>query len=51
MAVKNRIGVVGSGPISCAMIDAINESSNGEVMGIWGEDPILSRSLQRKRSF
>ncbi|WHY97608.1 Gfo/Idh/MocA family protein [Peribacillus simplex] len=49
MAVKNRIGVVGSGPISCAMIDAINESSNGEVMGIWGRRSHFVKELAKKK--
>ncbi|KWW20410.1 hypothetical protein AS888_18775 [Peribacillus simplex] len=47
MAVKNRIGVVGSGSISCAMIDAINESSNGELTGIWGRRVHFAKELAK----
>ncbi|MGG0847276.1 Gfo/Idh/MocA family protein [Peribacillus simplex] len=49
MAIKNRIGVVGSGPISCAMIDAINESSNGEVIGIWGRRFHFAKELAKEK--
>ncbi|MGZ9814867.1 Gfo/Idh/MocA family protein [Peribacillus simplex] len=49
MAIKNRIGVVGSGPISRAMIDAINESSNGEVIGIWGRRFHFAKELAKEK--
>ncbi|MGE6377860.1 Gfo/Idh/MocA family protein [Peribacillus muralis] len=49
MAIKNRIAVVGSGPISCAMMDAINESSNGKVMGIWGRRFHFAKELAKEK--
>ncbi|CAH0229860.1 scyllo-inositol 2-dehydrogenase (NADP(+)) [Peribacillus sp. Bi96] len=49
MTMKNRIAIIGTGRISCAMIDAINESSNGEVIGIWGRRYHCTKKLAKDK--